>query len=374
MACNSCGGDISSTNGNCGCGGNPCKACPTSTVDCETLPSALDNFTRQFFGTITRTEVNGQIVWVLPCDLEVGLPGNPRMDGEGLACYFLRLFQDGLVGLIGPKGDTGAHGVNGQNAYTVITTAFVTPTPASPTTQFNVIPSAVISVGQTAFIPGAGWVRITDIFQNETVFATLLENIPSPDSTILPGTLLLPTGPRGLSITGPAGATGAKGDTGATGAAGATGAPGPTGATGPAGATATNANGVVVGGTTDYTMTLAFAKIDFGTVDLDATLASAGTYLMVARITGTNGSGGEREWGFKFFNSSIATDVAASESYAVVADSAGEQTIFVTALVTTTADNQVIQVYAKTGNAGGGLATQVLEYALSSFSYVKLSA
>lgn len=374
MACNSCGGDISSTNQNCGCGGNPCKPCPSSTVDCETLPSALDNFTRQFFGTITRTEVNGQITWVLPCDLEVGLPGNPRVDGEGLACYFLRLFQDGLVGLLGPKGDTGAHGANGQNAYTVITSAFNTPTPGAPTTQFTVIPSAVISVGQTVFIPGAGWVRITDIFQNETVFATLLENIPSPDAIIFPGTLLLPTGPRGLSITGPAGATGAKGDQGATGAAGSTGAIGPTGATGPAGATATNTNGTVVGGTTDYTMTLAFAKIDFGTIDLDATLATAGTYLMVARITGTNASGGEREWGFKFFNSTLAADCANTESYEVIADSAGNQTMCITALVTTTADNQVIQVYAVTGNAGSGLASQVLDYTLSSFAYVKVSA
>ena len=134
-------------NGNTGCG--PCGTCPVNSADAETLPSTLDNFTQQFFGTITKTEVNGQVTWTLPCNLDTGLPGNPRGSAEGLACYFLRLFSDGIVGLIGPQGDTGLAGNDGNNAYTVVTTAFNAPTVPSPTVQFNVIPSPAISAGQT---------------------------------------------------------------------------------------------------------------------------------------------------------------------------------------------------------------------------------
>lgn len=367
-----CQNGIQSENGNCSRGGNPCRVCPTSTVDCETLPSALDNFTRQFFGVITKTEVNGQISWVLPCDLDVGLPANPREDGEGLACYFLRLLGGEIQGLAGPKGDTGLSGTPGQNAYGVITSAFVTPTPANPISQFTIIPTPVLSVGQTIFIPGLGWVVIQDVSQGQTVITTLVELISNPASQINPGTLALPVGPRGLTIVGPQGAKGEKGDQGLQGETGATGSPGAQGAVGPAGATATNTNGVNTGGTTDYVMTLAFAKVDFGTADLDVTLPTAGTYLFAVRIAGVNGSGGQREWGFKLFNSTLAADVDETECYEVINDSVGEQTFNFTVSVTTTADNQVIQLYAKSGNAGSGLASQVLHYALSSIFYVRL--
>lgn len=59
----------------------------------EPLSSALSNFETAFFGTITKTCVNGSVVWTLPCDLEGGVAGFPRESGEGVACYLLRLFQ-----------------------------------------------------------------------------------------------------------------------------------------------------------------------------------------------------------------------------------------------------------------------------------------
>jgi hypothetical protein len=78
----------------CNCNCNPC-CCSTTTCNAasEPLSSALDNFISAFFGDITKTCVNNQVVWTLPCDLDVGIPGYPRIEGEGLACYMLRVFQ-----------------------------------------------------------------------------------------------------------------------------------------------------------------------------------------------------------------------------------------------------------------------------------------
>lgn len=73
------------------CGCNPCNEV-TCDASNEPLASALNNFIVAFFGTLTKTCVNDQVVWVLPCDLDTGFPGYPRVAGEGLACYFLRVF------------------------------------------------------------------------------------------------------------------------------------------------------------------------------------------------------------------------------------------------------------------------------------------
>lgn len=67
----------------------------------ESLASAVSNFTTQFFGTITKTLVDGAVTWTLPCNLDAGLEGNPRLAGEGLACYFLRLLEDGSASVQG---------------------------------------------------------------------------------------------------------------------------------------------------------------------------------------------------------------------------------------------------------------------------------
>ena len=124
MACSSCG-DSGNNNPNpldpcnhIGCD-NPCaQSGPGNSAACETLPSQIDNFTLQFFGEVVKTEVNGQVVWSLPCSLTTGLPANPRGADEPLGCYILRLFQDGILGEQGPQGDTGETGANGRNAYT----------------------------------------------------------------------------------------------------------------------------------------------------------------------------------------------------------------------------------------------------------------
>jgi len=374
MSCSRCGGAgicQDCNNGNRGCNNcNPCTVCPENTVNCETLPSALDNFTQQFFGQIERVVIDGEIRWVLPCDLDIGLPGNPRGDNESLACYFLRLFREGIVGQLGPKGDTGAQGTNGRNAYAVITSAFLAPTQANPNSQFTIIPTPVIAIGQTVFVPTLGWLQVTDIFESSTVFTTLVELIPNSAASISPGQLLLPTGPRGLSITGATGATGERGEKGDQGVTGATGAIGATGETGPAGVAATSDSGTVTGGTTNYTMSNSFAKVDFGTADLDHTFPEAGTYLVIVNLECTNNSSGApRSWNFKLFDDTASADVPDSEISTVVEEHTLPLSVTLFAIVTTAGANHVIQVYGKSNSAA---ANQEVEFTNSRLTHIRL--
>lgn len=365
-----CQGDTCTDVSNCSVACTPCNTnCDANSAACETLPSALENFIRSFYGTLTKTEVNGKVTWVLPCDLDIGIPGNPKGTDEGLACYFKRLFEDGLVGLLGPKGDKGDTGDIGHNAYTVATSAF-NPPAVGQSAEFSIIPSPVISVGQTVFIPGSGWYQVTEVFQTSIVFATLLESIPSPSAVIPPGTLVLPTGPRGLTIVGPQGLQGPKGDTGAQGPTGATGGMGATGATGPAGAVATNANTTITGLGADYNLTASYAKVTFAGTDLEATLPTAGTYLLDASLTILQSSGAKKAWTLGFFNSSTALDVPDSKVNYIFETHPEFDNVHIRALVTTSADNQVIQIYAISSAA---TATQTVNVTDSTLIYVKLS-
>lgn len=373
----SCGCGNNNPNCNCGtCSNNagclPCnQTCPENTAANETLPSQLNNFIAQFFGTLEKTENNGVVTWVLPCNLDVGLPGNPRGTDEGLACYFLRLFEDGIVGLVGPKGDTGVAGADGNNAYTITTSAFNPATVPGQTVQFTIIPSATVYEGLVIFIPGAGWYQVTEVFQETTVFASLLEGTPTIEAVINPGEVVLPTGPRGLSITGPQGPTGPSGAMGLQGVTGPAGATGPTGAAGPSGSVATNNNALQTGGTTDYTMTASYAKVDFGTTDLDVTLATEGTYLFIVQVLAINdASGANRQWELKLFNSTTASDVADSETTIRVTESPIAQTFVMVARVVTSIPNEVIQLYARSTSAA---ATQTIFFDQSRVMWVQLS-
>lgn len=351
------------------CGGNPCCVCPTNSADCETLPSALQNFIDAFFGSLIKTEVGGVVTWTLPCSLDIGLPANPRLDNEGLACYFLRLFNEGIQGQLGPQGNTGPAGANGRSAWTVISSAFAHPTLAAPNVSFTFIPSPVVSEGQTVFIPGSGWYVIDSIFNGEVAFAHLVEEIPFPVAVIGPGTLLLPVGQRGRSVTGPTGPQGAKGDTGTPGATGSTGAIGPTGATGAAGTPVTNQNATDTGGTTDYTMTATYAQVDFGIDDMEVTLPTIGVYLVFCTIAGLQNSTLLRQWSLKFFDFTNTLDVPNSETFKSMAVSSISNGAHIFAIITTVIPNTLIQLYAASSSAE---ATQRIEFTGSRMTYIKL--
>lgn len=206
MSCSSCG-----SNGPCDCPDCSEEEC---NAENEPLASSLQNFIVAFFGSITKTCVDNEVVWSLPCDLDEGIPGFPRVAGEGVACYMLRVFEEGAfigptgptgpsggpIGPTGPTGDTGPTGPTGGTGATG---------PTGPTG----------ATGSTGATGPTGPTGATGATGTGTTGAT-------------GGTG--PTGP-----TGPTGATGATG-TGASGATGATGPTGPTGATGATGPTASS--------------------------------------------------------------------------------------------------------------------------------------
>lgn len=182
--------------GDIGCN-NPCQSDSTNTAQCESLPSQIQNFTDQFFGTVVKTEINGEVQWSLPCGLDVGLPGNPRGVDEGLACYFLRLFSDGIGGLVGPKGCPGDAGKNGNNAYSIITQAFTQPSLTSPLVQFVILPNPAILAGLYVFVQNSGYYLVTSVDVTGVVFATLVSPKAGAYPTIPIGSLVVPTGPPG---------------------------------------------------------------------------------------------------------------------------------------------------------------------------------
>jgi len=202
---------------------DPCSACNEPSATAETLPSALDNFIAAFFGTVEKSVVDGKVVWSLPCNLNVGLENNPRQDGEGLACYFLRLFEAGIIGLTGPQGEQGESGEDGKSGYSTVTTAVANASAECPNIAVQVLDDEPYSAGLYVFIPFAGYFLINEV-QDNVLYLSLVQLSTNAVATIPADSPVVPAGPSGAQ-----GATGSKGDTGLTGPKGDTGATGATG-------------------------------------------------------------------------------------------------------------------------------------------------
>lgn len=251
------------------CNHSPCHcACPTNSVKCETLPSQIENFTKQFFGVVVKTEVDGKVVWTLPCDLDTGLENNPRLADEGLACYFKRLFEQGIVGLTGPEGSTGAVGEDGNNAYTVTLASFVQPTPENPNSQVLTAYNPAIFEGLTIFIATSGYHFINATDDNGTLFLTLIQAAAGAPAVITAGKLVTATGPQG---TGPQGTQGPQGDAGPQGTPGQS-------------FTATNGQFHTTTGT-DYPTQIIYTVVIFGGSNVaEVTLPVQGKYALTAVV------------------------------------------------------------------------------------------
>ena len=65
---------------------------PYPSVSAESVPSLFDNLVYALYGTITKSVVNGRVVWNIPCDpnLTEQIVDLPRLTGEGLLCYTIR--------------------------------------------------------------------------------------------------------------------------------------------------------------------------------------------------------------------------------------------------------------------------------------------
>jgi len=206
--------------------------CPTNTPESETLPSMMENFIAQFFGTVTKSEgeEEGTVVWELPCDLDTGITIDdtliPRVEGEGLACYLKRILEDYINGL------------NGADAFTLVTEAFVMPA-VDGTVEVSVDNVAPFAVGQIVWCSGpTGYFQVSAVGVDTITLVNLYgpEFNLSEGSPVAEGVKIVPSGvpeasgPQGVQgpqgIPGEAGPQGVPGEDGATGATGANGASG----------------------------------------------------------------------------------------------------------------------------------------------------
>lgn len=346
MACHSCGSNT--TGDNCGCCG------PTVTFPCETLPSQITNFTQQFFGDIVKTEVDGHVVWSLPCQLDVGLPQNPRGEGEGLACYFLRLFKDGIIGLQGEKGDTGEAGTDGHNAYTVTLQSFTQPTLAAPLLQVRTVTVPGMIAGLYVFIQDSGWYQINNTDDNGTLFLTMVRASEGVSGTVVAGKLVVPSGSPGASFTGP------------------TGPPGPIGPAGAAGTAYTTTNGFYYGTTgVNFPIPLVSVAVTFVNNSPNFIAPVAGTYLVnvVAGVAGSTGVAQGDKVTLKLTNTSISGDVVGSFKEIQNLVDGCVTPVPISALVTTSAANQTIALFAGMTNPN----TATVNYSTTSIAWVRVA-
>ena len=315
-----------------GCCGNPCGITQTNTAACESLPSQIENFTLQFFGEVFKTEVNGVVTWSLPCNLDVGLPNNPRGENEGLACYFLRLFGDGIIGLTGPQGPAGNNGLNGNNAYTVTLASFTQPTLAAPHIQVSTPFNPAIITGMYVFIASSGWYLVDQADPSGTLFLTLARALTGATGTISAGKLVVPSGFPGNSVTGPQGIQGPVGPQGTPGAS----------------FTATNGFYFATIGT-DYNLQVTYAAVNFVNSSPAVLLPDAGTYSVsvVATILGLAGVATTDIIKLKLRNVTDSADLAGSEMKLsnVVVDQLGQ--IVITVGVTTSSPNNTVVLYGE---------------------------
>lgn len=316
---------------------NPCRNTSlTNTAACESLPSQIENFTKQFFGVVVKSEIDGQVVWTLPCDLGVGLQNNPRGADEGLACYYLRLFSEGIIGLTGPQGNDGTPGVAGRNAYTVTLQAFTQPDAGSPNVQFLTSYNPAILEGSYILVEDSGFYIVTATDPSGAIFATLFQALPGAPATINAGKLVVLSGVPGASVTG---------------------ATGPAGPAGPAGSNATSFsvdNGeyfAPIG--TNHNLPLVYAAVDFVNSSPVVTLPATGTY----RVTATADLVGlptvlttDRAF-LKLRNTSLAADISGSEHAVSNFVDTARSSLTLIARVITTAPNQMVALYGKADTA-----------------------
>jgi hypothetical protein len=338
--CSNCGGGNpeNDRNGIGDCGrenlqcNNPCGVGPRNSARCESLPSQIENFTLQFFGEVVKTEINGKVSWSLPCSLDVGLPNNPRGINEGLACYFLRLFHDGIVGLTGEDGEQGPAGANGNNAYSVTLAPFTQPTLASPLVHVTTAYNPALIANLYIFIQDSGWYQITATNGAGVLFLSLVQAVTGASGSIPAGKLVVPSGVPIVGKTGPQGPQGIQGPQG------------------PSATESTNIFGQFNGlGGTDFPLPVSYAQVDFTLMPAQILIPTAGTYTIdyTVGITAQPGVATSSVAAFKLRNTSISLDVAGSfvAVSGFVNGEVGQAAISV--IVTTSAPNQTIGIFGQ---------------------------
>lgn len=334
---------------------NPCCTSAENTPENESLESQISNFTAQFFGSVIKTGSNGVVSWSLPCNLDVGLENNPRGDGEGLACYFLRLFQDGINGATGPAGDPGAAGADGNNAYSVTLAGFTQPSLAAPNVTVTIVENPAILEGLYVFIQTSGWYLVNSVSGGSAnlSLAQAVASVSAGD-TINAGKLVVPSGFPGQSVVGPQGVQGPQG---------AQGTPGES-------FTATSAR-YVAGVGTNYNLQLIYDAVDFVNSAPELLLPDQGTYLVTAvvDVLGLSGVAASDVVAIKLYNVTDADDIQGTEhSISNLIDGQFAQVV-ISITMETTGTNQTIAIYGKCSTADRVAVVAVN----TTFHYVRLS-
>ena len=200
------------------------------------LPTQLDAFTLQFFGDqLGKTVAGDSIVWELPCGLDTGIDMNPRLPGESLACYFLRLFEAGITGTIGAQGDPGLPGPCGQDAFTVTLQNFSQPELLDPYVTVFTRPGFSLVAGLPVEVQGSGYYMVEDVEAGGSTLLRLTQPFADAPTIIPEGAIVIASGLPGAQVTGPQGPQGDQGNPGAKGAQGIQGLQGIQGNFGPVG-------------------------------------------------------------------------------------------------------------------------------------------
>lgn len=323
---------------------NPCALGPGNTPACESLPSQISNFTAQFFGDITKVDDGlGHVAWELPCGLDVGLPTNPRAAGEGLACYFLRLFLAAITAAQGPQGPAGTPGKSGFNAYGVTIQPFTQPTLANPVVQVFTAFNPSILPGQFVFIDTSGWYQVTSADTTGALVLTLVSVLAGAPGTVAAGRLIVPSG-----APGPQGNTGIQGLQGIPGVKGDTGGKGDVGPQGPPGIapTLSSAQYVDLSGSS-YVLTTSFAPVLNGGDGPQLTLPLAGVYLVTFVLPLVSSSSSSWVAQYEIFNTTTAAVISGPISVSGLGGANAPSRAGGEIFVTTSGANQTLQFRAK---------------------------
>lgn len=345
---------------------NPCNVKSASnTAACEALASQIENFTLNFFGEVFKTEVNGEIQWSLPGRLDVGLPLNPRGAGEPLGCYFLRMFQYGVVGARGEQGRPGLDACNGSTPYVQVLVGFGQQ-PVDVVFPITVSKNPSILPGMDVFIDGSGWYEIITSDGKGNITIALRKSVVNPVGFVPVGTVLLPSGKVGS--TGTQGIQGIKGILGVKGPKGDTGDQGPQGDPAPDSAVVLplykaniphfSINYPSAGTEDGYEggfLASGFQNVVLfpGAIPCTVTLAKAGTYLVMSRVGWGSTPltvdphlglvGAQANPGLNYFRlKNISTNTVIPQSTVLVYTSGR-----IVTFISTVSDNNVIQLQAE---------------------------
>ena len=188
----------------CGCNNTTysstcCPDTPYPQVSHESVPSLIDNLVYALYGTITKTVVNGRVVWDIPCDPTADpatIDGFPRLPGEGLLCYIIRYFNVNAPALLDVVTLTTNQTITGQKTFNWIKLPVGT-TATRPTGQTGLVR---FNTDRNQF-EGGGTNRV--FFENDIVMTA--------NYTITSGKNAMSAGPitvnSGVTLTVPAGST-----------------------------------------------------------------------------------------------------------------------------------------------------------------------